>query len=116
VGSCALWLGVAGVATAAPAPVPAVCADGGQRAHAHELGRRQGRAIVDRAWATLRRDCAEAARLDRVVREALARRVDPAAASETTKCRNTGLEAGANDALAEIAAACTGNQQLPGGR
>jgi hypothetical protein len=118
VGLCALWLGsaaVSGRAAADPTPVPAACADGARKARAHELGRRQGHAIVESAWSTLRQDCSQRDQLDRTVRDALARRATPAAASETWRCRNSGLEAGANDRLANVAAACTGNQQTPGG-
>jgi hypothetical protein len=103
-------LGLGGVAAADPSTASApVCADGGRLQRAHEMGRRQGAALVESAWNTVDRDCAQLARLERVVHQALDRRSAPAGASETSRCRESGFRVGALEALAHVAATCTGH-------
>jgi hypothetical protein len=102
-------LGLGGIAAAQPStPSAPVCTDGGRLQRAHEMGRRQGASLVESAWDTVDRDCAQRARLERVVHQALDRRSAPAGASETSRCRDSGFRAGALEALAHVAAACTG--------
>ena len=100
-------LGTAVAAAAAPASAP-VCADGGDLQRVHEAGHRQGVALVESAWAALDRDCGQRARLERMVQAALDRRSAPAGGSESSRCRDSGFRAGAQAALAHVAAACTG--------
>lgn len=87
---------------------PSSCVDGGRKQRAHETGRKQGSSFAEAAWAAAERDCRQRARVERSVRDALARTTTPPEANETVRCRGTGFEAGANDVLARIAAACTG--------
>jgi hypothetical protein len=102
-------LGIGGVAVADPGTASApVCTDGGRRQRAHEIGHRQGAALVESAWAAVDRDCAQQARVERAVNAALDRRTTPAGASDTSRCRESGFRAGAREALAHVAAACTG--------
>jgi hypothetical protein len=108
VGLCAVWLSSA-LAASTPAAIPSSCADGGPKARAHEIGRRQGNSMVDSAWASVQHDCRERARVERSVRDALARRVLPDRASEALRCRDTGFRTGAEDGLVRIAAACPGS-------
>jgi hypothetical protein len=100
-------MGTAVVAAAAPSPAP-VCADGGDLQRVHETAHRQGVALVESAWAALDRDCGQRARLERTVKAALDRRSAPAGSSESSRCRDSGFRAGAQAALAHVAAACTG--------
>src|SRR5829696_2190237 len=89
--------GAAASAAEAPAPAPgrsvaAMCADGGRKERAHELGRQQGSSLVESAWATVKRDCAQWPHVERSVRDALTRRSTATGASDFVKCRNTGFE------------------------
>jgi len=116
VSGCVVALGGTAAAAAPRTPIPASCADGGQNQRAHETGRRQGSNLVESAWAAVKRDCRQRARVEQSVRDALGRRVTPAGASEALTCRDTGFRAGATEALADIEAACTGKEFSPGGR
>jgi hypothetical protein len=121
IGALALALGVSAVGVARargttpgahPAtttPVPAACADGGQKQRAHATGRRQGGAMVDSAWAAVHQACAELPRVEQEVREAIAQHQPPANASDVIKCRSTGFEIGAEDELSRLGATCNGN-------
>jgi len=91
------------------APVPAACADGGQKQRAHMTGRRQGGATVDQAWAAVHQACAELPHVEQVVRGTIAHNQPPAGASEVVKCRSTGFEIGAEDELSRLGATCHGN-------
>jgi hypothetical protein len=92
--------------TAGAAPV---CADGGSKQKAHQAGVEQGKKLVEAAWKTLGRDCAERDHLEQTVRDALARLTPPGGSSDTVVCRYGGVEEGANTALADIAANCQGS-------
>ena len=97
------------VAPMAHGSAPATCADGARKERAHETGRLQGISLVEQTWTAVHKDCAQRARVEQAVRDALSKRSVPAGASELMKCRNTGFETGASEALAKIAATCTEN-------
>lgn len=121
IGALALALGISAVGLAgakgnAPdagqahaTPVPAACADGGQKQRAHTTGRRQGASMVDSAWAAVHQACAELPHVEQVVRDAIAHNQPPPGASEAVKCRSTGFEIGAEDELSRLGATCNGN-------
>lgn len=85
------------------------CADGGPKQKAFAAGSKQGQKLVASAWSNLGGACADRALLESTVREALARLVPPAGASDRVVCRYDGVEDGANAALAAIAATCQGS-------
>jgi hypothetical protein len=90
-------------------PVPAACADGGQKERSHHTGRLQGASMVDQAWNAVHQECCELGHVEQEVRDAIAHNQPPAGASEVVKCRSTGFEIGAEDELTRLGATCNGN-------
>lgn len=97
--------GVLMASAAVAAASPPLCTSG-TGARAREVGRRQGGSMVASAWASAGRDCGQLARVEQAVRDALARRAIPPDSGEALVCREDGFQAGADEALARIAAAC----------
>jgi hypothetical protein len=94
---------------ASPQVQAGTCADGGRRQQAYEAGVEQGKKLVESAWSSLGGDCDQRDRLEKTVLEALERLTPPSGSSESVACRYDGVEDGAKQALAAIAATCQGS-------
>lgn len=105
--AAALSSGAAAPSSAsAGAAVPEACAAGPDAAKSFETGRAQGENFVQSAWKRVQGDCSRVEEISRLLRQVLdARKLDDNA-SDTLRCRLSGFEAGANEALRAISAEC----------